>query len=530
MTIREQLEAKYGKQPTSTTGSVRAQLEAKYGKQQPVVETQPDNKPLAKNVLNFIAGSEIGLGKTLGTALSLKSKDVKEAEKSQLQLDEMNQKVVDAIIAGKKQGKDTSKLERIYKENTNRNFNLSEITSGVIDKTGKQIAGEALGTVADIASFGTYGKALKLAPTLTKPEAFIAGAKKVLPESLVLGGAIGASESMKKDEKVSEIAKDAISSAIFSGLTSSLTGGLLSKSKVGNESKIKDLYQKALEQYKRGLQLTTKTQKRTADKIIPELLNKNWYGNKKQLLDKAEKGIKLAESQYEDLGKLKGYASTESIISNIDKKIDGLKTQTGRVVSVNKPQEKALKDLKYDILSVQAYSDLKSKQTFAQQEELRKLAQQYGKAVYELGKEATKKEAKAVDASIRELLSSKNPNYANINKLYTTSKNLENVITSVIDRESSRNQFGLYDRLSAIKGAMIGLFTTGNVGGAITAAAGLVGLDKLLKSTWWNTMNAVKKANLAKKLSEQKIEIMLNYINTLATQGTKAFDKIINND
>lgn len=124
----------------------------------PIVSTQPTEKTqepkkasITEKVAKFFSPKSVeGLGATLGGALATKSKDVIEAQKSQEQLDDMNVKLGEAIVSGKQQGKDTSRLEKLYQENTGRVFNLAEVIPET-EKTNKQIAGEALGTLGTVA-------------------------------------------------------------------------------------------------------------------------------------------------------------------------------------------------------------------------------------------------------------------------------------------------------------------------------------------------------------------------------------------
>ena len=99
---------------------------------------------LPKNVEKF--------GETLGGVMATKTKDYQGAIESQKGLDDMNIKLGEAIIAGKKQGKDTSRMEKLYEENTGKRLELKDIIGETAEKTTKQIAGEALSATSLIPS------------------------------------------------------------------------------------------------------------------------------------------------------------------------------------------------------------------------------------------------------------------------------------------------------------------------------------------------------------------------------------------
>lgn len=120
---------------------------------------------ILKRVGKAIISSETGLANTLGGAMGVVSKDYKAAAKSQEGLDEMNFKLGQKIVEGKKQGQDVTRLQKLYQQNTKRVFDPSDITGGAIDKTGLQVLGEAGGVALDIATAGTYGAAAKTAKT-----------------------------------------------------------------------------------------------------------------------------------------------------------------------------------------------------------------------------------------------------------------------------------------------------------------------------------------------------------------------------
>lgn len=79
---------------------------------------------------------------------------------------------------------------------------------------------------------------------------------------------------------------------------------------------------------------------------------------------------------------------------------------------------------------------------------------------------------------------------------------------------------------------MGGLITGGAVGaahggtptaiaGSLIGSAGIAGLATMLESTWWNTLRAVQKENLAQKLIELDPEKRNQLLIILGQQGAK---------
>ena len=166
-------------------------------------------------------------GKTIGEGISTSSKDYKKAQQSELDLSEINQRLGDAIIKAKQEGRDTQDMERIYKENTGGVFKIEEVVPSS-QKSTKQIMGEALGTGVEafgLSSIGGKGVGM------FKPRTFIQGAKAGMKEGLregvVFGGAEGLSRGMQRDEDINELTSSAITGGVLGGGIGTLAGGLL---------------------------------------------------------------------------------------------------------------------------------------------------------------------------------------------------------------------------------------------------------------------------------------------------------------
>jgi hypothetical protein len=222
-TIREQLEAKYGKtqSPVASKMSVRQQLEAKYSAPKPftydVVETPEmrknkiaryqaeaqasqeesdkanslwgKTKNFGKAVVSNLAPSEVGLGKTITNTFDTiaekgrydKSKPVTTTLDRYTQsietLSATQQQLVRAIREKEARGEDANKLKYLYNENQRELDRLnSEMGAESKIPTTKQVVGQLAGTALDVLTAGTYGKATAGMKTgqLTMPSKTIA--------------------------------------------------------------------------------------------------------------------------------------------------------------------------------------------------------------------------------------------------------------------------------------------------------------------------------------------------------------------
>ena len=421
----------------------------------------------------------------------------------------------------------------------------------VLDKTTKQIIGDALGVAVDIASAGVYGKlagGAKTGQLLTKTpkiapiaktafEALKTGAIKGAEQGAIFGGAYGATGALQENEDLGEIIKRTLIGGATGGIIGGVVGGIAGRKNIDPE----ELKKQAVEKYKLGLRATKEKFKERADKIIPELLEEKVWGSRRKLLEKADKGIKLSLDEYEKLGELKGMISTTGLLKNIDDEIakmgkEVIDTETGeklfRAFSINEEKVGALRKLKADIVALDAFDKIKDNQAY--QQELRELAQFYGTDLYESRKslktiEDSKilSQVKKVDASIRELLNTKNPEYAKINEVYHSNSELYDILQETAKRESS----GLgVKRIIQTLGTIIGVgagAASGNISLAVGGGLAMGGLIAILNSTWWNTLRAVQKNNLAEKLLEKGASQIPQWIMLIERQGIKAVEELL---
>jgi len=325
----------------------------------------PKKEGILKRVGKALISSELGFGKSIADALpSFVPGSAAWTNKQNEQLMAQSQEITDNLMKTIKQkkarGEDTTRLEAALQQHIQESskppIDINE-TNASVNKSAKQVFGEGLGVATDIASFGTYGEAAKGAqtgkllvsgkmsgllakalpesastvfektiPTATSKLAafgkgFLQGAKTAVP----IGAGYGASASMQADEDIPTILKKSLTSAGVSGVIGGTLSGFANMRNVSPET----LKKEAIDSYKRGLNATKEKYKEQADKIIPDLLDEKTWGTKKQLIKKAESGIKLSNDEYAKLGELQGTVETDGLLNKIDDEI-GNYSQGGR--------------------------------------------------------------------------------------------------------------------------------------------------------------------------------------------------------
>ncbi len=209
-------------------------------------------------------------------------------------------------------------------------------------------------------------------------------------------------------------------------------------------------------------------------------------------------------------------------------------------ISVNSSKINQLKKLRDDIQSLHLYN----KPTEAYQQDLRELAQDYGDVVYETRKSiktvddnSTLSQVRKIDGAIRDLLNTKNPEYEKINKIYSLNSRLFDILDETAKRKEARPLISWFNAIMGSTGATIGGTagsTAGPAGSAVGSIAGgslAVGLTTALNSTWFNTLRAVQKNQLAEKLMEiGSLEAAKYWVRVLNSQGTKAVNEILSSE
>jgi hypothetical protein len=549
----------------------------------------PEQKQKKENIFKRIGKglirSEIGFGQSIAGALPsfVPGSGAAIAKQSEQEAAQKNQIITNLIEAKRKlqaEGKDTSRIdaELARQGGGQLEADVAKIVPST-QKSAKQVLGEGLGVAADIASFGTYGTAAKgakagqiltraqqatniaaLPKAASAGQAFLRGAKAGAKTSAAIGAGYGFTGALQEDEDLGGIIKDTLTGAATGAVIGGAIGGLSERAAFNRTGRAEELKRKAVEQYKRGLEVTKEKYKQKADQIIPDLLDQKVWGTRKKLLEKAQKGLKLTGEEYEKLGELKGMIGTEGLLGKIDdeigkytftkpglsatgEKLATLTGEGGRVSSVNTARVKALQSLRDDILAISVFDEAgKNPQAF--QEQLRQLAQGYGEELYQ-GRKSLKtvfdnktlSQVKKVDGAIRGLLNTKNPDYEKINKVYHLNSELFDILAETAQRKGGQKWWSLIRSVSSGTGATAGSV----VGGAIGSAPGAIGgavvggaigntLTTILNSAWWNTLRAVQKNNLANKLLQMSPGERNQAILMIGRLGVKGVEDFLNSD
>ena len=619
---------------------------------------------IAKKVGGFLIQNEQNFGQDIGDAIYAPFAANQIQDEAIQNVNQMSQLLKQRKTL-KAAGKDTTHLDAAIKSiNDNHPDYMEQLGNIVpsIKKSNEQILGDAAGVATDIAAFGTYGNAAKGAETgkllvsgpvssavgnvlgkagvetsafqktiptaTTKLAAFGKGALEGVKQAVPLGLAYGAASSAQANDPLPTMVKKALISGSVSGVIGGALSGVANLRNVNPDA----LDQEAIASYKKGLAATKEKYKTTADQIIPDLLDQNVWGTRKQLIQKAEDGIKLSSAEYEKLGELQGTIDTQGISQKIDDEIanysqggraftekmdaidstiaNHLKTadqilnepdmanevaKSGGIqavlddakknivaqlehngmsdaativdnvdtaginsaddfmntlkqsvadglqpkpISVNSSKITQLQKLKGDIESLQLYN----KPTEAYQQDLRELAQDYGDTVYETRKSLktvddsnTLSQVRKVDTAIRDLLNTNNPDYAKINKVYTLNSRLFDVLDETAKRKEARPLISWFNAIvgsgGATAGGTAGGFIAGPAGSTVGSLAGgslAVGLTTALNSTWYNTLRAVQKAQLADKLTEVgSLEAAKYWVKIINAEGIKGVNQLL---
>ena len=520
---------------------------------------------VVKKVGGFIAKSEIALGQDIAAGATAVLPKSWTGQKSLEEANAMKKQTTNNLITKlqevRAKGGDTSKWLKLLEQQTGQSIPTMEDLYPALSKTNWQVAGDILGTTVDLLSAGTYGNlmpagsksaklgaefglsATKGVTEIIKPtaktafEAIKQGAVKGVITGGATGGAFGLAGALQDDEDLGGVIKKTLIGAGTGAVISGIVGGVVNRKNIDPEV----LKQQALEQYKLGLRATKEKFKEKADKIIPELLDAKEWGTRKTLLEKADKGIKLSMEDYKKLGELKGMVSSEGLLQGIDDNIAKLGKEvvdptTGekvfRAFSINEEKVGALKKLKADIVALDAFDKVKDNQVY--QQELRELAQFYGTDLYESRKamktindSKTLSQVKKVDGAIRSLLNTNNPEYSKINEVYHRNSELYDILQETVQRESS----GLgVKRILQTLGTVIGVgagVASGNITMAVGGGVAMGSMLAILNSTWWNTLRAVQKNNLAEKLLEKGASQLPQWLVVIERQGIKAVNEIL---
>lgn len=187
---------------------------------QPEQKKSGFQKFLDNPVTKFFTGNTQRFGKTVGEAINAPEAADSYSESLKTHTDLQSQ-LLKAIAKKKQLGQDTKKLEEVLQEHIGATPKLEDYTGDVVNKTAKQVVGEAVSTLPEILQGGAYGKGAEILAdkSLTIPQKFVGGFKTGLPYGLVGGGGEAAAQNGTPGDI-------AINSAL-GGLIAGGTGGVL---------------------------------------------------------------------------------------------------------------------------------------------------------------------------------------------------------------------------------------------------------------------------------------------------------------
>jgi len=339
-----------------------------------------------------------------------------------------------------------------------------------------------------------------------------------LPAGLIAKGA-KAVEAMKAPRLVKALARPAMEAAgagtvaaVQSGgkpeevAKAAGTAGLVSAFMPPGAAAAKKIYESAKQSYARALRATTKPMKKTAEKIVPELLERRVSAlTLGGLEEKAQMELAKAGQQLDEALDLMSKNPSAPRIAT-KPIVDALETYKGGFIVDGVPiNEKAVQTIEGIQKTI---NDLGADVSFESMRRVRQILD--NKVAWRKGFVMPLEEGTAIDATkeaahaIRRELADAAPDIAKINKEYSFWKRVDEVVGETIERTRPQAP-RLGERIMAAAGAAGG-FTKGGVGGAAIGATAMRGLTKLINSTAWNTISAVNKARLADLLASGKFE------------------------
>jgi hypothetical protein len=359
--------------------------------------------------------------------------------------------------------------------------------------------GEAIGSGAEqVAEFLIPGRAV------AKGAAALAPKLKSLARPAMEAAGAGSVAAVQSGGDPAEIAKAAGTAGVVSGLLSPSAWAA------------KKLYESAKASYARALRPTTKPMKKTAERVIPELLERRVSAvTLGGLEEKAQSALAVAGQQLDDALDLMSKNPSAPRIATRPL-IDALESYKGGFIVDGVPiNEKAVRTIEglQDTIS-QLGSDV----SFESMRRVRQLLD--AKVAWRKGFVMPLEEGSTIDATreaahaIRKELADAAPDIAKINKEYSFWKKVGDVVGETIERTRPQAP-RLGERLMSAAGAAGG-FTKGGVQGAAIGAATMRGLTKLVNSTAWNTVSAVNKARLADLIGGGKFDQANHFMAQLA--------------
>jgi len=215
-----------------------------------------NTKRVAENVGGIAATTVPGL-----------KNDFDKALQSQSNLDDANAKLLKQIIANRKAGKDTTRLEKVFNDNMKDRRDAGELVP-VLNKSNLQVVADWAGLGLDIATAGSLaslgqkaaaGTSFKLVKDTAK-----VGAKALITEGTAVGALYGLTGSLQEEDP--SIGKSALSTVVGAGVGAAIPAAISGLGKL--YSKTKNRFAKAVLD-EAGSKVTSKT-----DDLVPTFSNK----------------------------------------------------------------------------------------------------------------------------------------------------------------------------------------------------------------------------------------------------------------
>lgn len=202
-------------------------------------EAQPTNKlgnflttpkpddGLGKKVARGLLGNVKNFGESIGGALAAGSQSQKDLDEAREFKTETQTRLIKKIKEKREKGEDVTWLLDELK-NLEQDPNDAEINPA-IEKTGKQVAGEAVGVAADVIGAGSLpsiGKGLGMKPATTLLGGLSKGALSGAVQGAGFGGVQGIAKGMQDNKTGKEIAAQGVIGAGLGGVAGGIIGGI----------------------------------------------------------------------------------------------------------------------------------------------------------------------------------------------------------------------------------------------------------------------------------------------------------------
>jgi hypothetical protein len=187
----------------------------------------------AKRAGSSIIKSEKGFGESVAGAMLPWTKDYKDLEKSRDNLSKQQQAMLDYINAERAAGKDVTRLVNALKKSYDDTKGTTDFeVNPSINKTAKQVYGEAAGTAANVAAVGSLPRVAKyLAGAKNFGQGFVRGGVVGTVEGGIVGGVQMGGRAAQDNMSASEIGMESLK-----GLGIGAAGGFVGGSLLGGVS------------------------------------------------------------------------------------------------------------------------------------------------------------------------------------------------------------------------------------------------------------------------------------------------------